>query len=96
MDVLHVSCLNISILIKKCVYIVQKIIYMILHYKDVKNVQVTNLYSMELHVQLVLIIPILIVQSMDVKIVQEEDITIIPKNYVNALKAVLTGTIPIA
>ena len=33
---------------------------------------------------------------MDVKIVQEEDITIIPKNYVNALKAVLTGTIPIA
>ena len=33
---------------------------------------------------------------MDVKIVLEEGITIIPKSYASAPKVVLTGTMPIA
>ena len=91
-----VSYLNISIITLKLVYCVLRIKYMILPYKDADNVQAINQYSMELLALFAPIIHISIALSTDVKIVQEEDITIILKNYVNVLKVLHTGITQIA
>ena len=95
MGVLHVSCLSILMLIKKCVFLVLPILSMTPLCRDAEDVQVINLSSMELHVQFAKIIHISTAQSMHAKIVQVEDTITILKNYVNVLKHPRIGMVPI-